>query len=370
MQRALILGTNAGQADIIRYLKSKNWEVHACGHVAIGPGVGLAHYFHKIDTIDIELVTELAKHIQADIVYSVASDSAIRTATKVSESLGLPTLLSTEIIDLFHFKDRLRKYLNDNGINRVRYQKVTSFDELDDWDIFPCVVKPSDSQGQRGVQLIDTKEQLEDAIQLAVEHSSSATAVVEEYLSGIEISTNIIIQNSKFIINEFTERLVYGKQYFGLPLGHSIPVRKVNEEIIRQARLVAEDFVSKLSVTDAVLYIQMVVTDQGPKIIEVAPRLDGCHIWRLLEAAKGYDLREFAIQTLIREKIEWTHAESREIEYYTLKFHQLKSDKDFKEDDFKVSPDFIFNEFRYSDTEQVVPINGNLEVVGYYVERS
>lgn len=36
--KALILGTNAGQADIINYLKQNQWEVHACGYRREGPG--------------------------------------------------------------------------------------------------------------------------------------------------------------------------------------------------------------------------------------------------------------------------------------------------------------------------------------------
>ena len=40
--KALILGTNAGQADIISYLKQKGWEVHACGYRQEGPGCDLA----------------------------------------------------------------------------------------------------------------------------------------------------------------------------------------------------------------------------------------------------------------------------------------------------------------------------------------
>ena len=37
MKRVLILGTNAGQADIIDYLKRENWEVHACAYKREGP---------------------------------------------------------------------------------------------------------------------------------------------------------------------------------------------------------------------------------------------------------------------------------------------------------------------------------------------
>ena len=75
--KALILGTNAGQADIISYLKQKGWEVHACGYRQEGPGCDLADEFHLADTLDVGAVKELTKDIKPDIIYSVSSDSAI-----------------------------------------------------------------------------------------------------------------------------------------------------------------------------------------------------------------------------------------------------------------------------------------------------
>ena len=81
--KALILGTNAGQADMIGYLKQNGWEVHACGYRREGPGCDLADKFHLVDTLDIEAVKKLTTDIQPDIIYSVSSDSAIKTVTKV-----------------------------------------------------------------------------------------------------------------------------------------------------------------------------------------------------------------------------------------------------------------------------------------------
>ena len=47
--------------------------------------------------------------------------------------------------------------------------------------------------------------------------------------------------------------------------------------------------VASLGVRDGTLYFQMKATPDGPKIIEIAPRLDGCHIWRLMKHARDLD---------------------------------------------------------------------------------
>jgi biotin carboxylase len=367
MKKALILGTNAGQADIIRYLKEKNWEVHVCGYKKEGPGSVLSNQFHLVDTIDVEAVKELAKKLKVDIVYSVSSDSAIRTATKVSEQLNLPTLLNSEIIDLFYYKDRLRAFLNSNKINAVKYIKFSDWQTIQHWDVFPCVVKPSDSQGQRGVVLVNSNAELQRAAYNAIDNSLSKTAVVEEYLDGVEVSTNMIVQNGKVVVNELTERIIHGHEYFGLPKGHSIPARNITVSDANEARNLCVKLVEGLEISDAVLYIQMVVTKNGVKIIEVAPRLDGCHIWRLIKFAKGYDLREYNIDCLIGNDI--MHRGNDLEEEYTLTFHQLKAEEVFDENKLSLPQETVYNEYRYENGDRIKPINGKLEVVGYLIEK-
>src|SRR5690606_36111429 len=97
----------------------------------------------------------------------------------------------------------------------------------------------------------------------------------------------------------FTERLIFGHEYFGLPKGHTIPIQEVSEELVEESSKVVVSMIEKLGLKNAVLYIQMKVSENGPKIIEVAPRLDGCHIWPVIKHFKGYDLRQYAIDCLI-----------------------------------------------------------------------
>lgn len=365
-KKALILGTNAGQADIIRYLKENGWEVHACGYKREGPGCDLADSFHLVNTIDVDAVTDLAKMISPDIVYSVSSDSAIKSVTKVSERLGLPHYLNSEIINLFDKKESLRHFLNENNISKVNFMTISDLSKIDEWNTFPCVVKPSDSQGQRGVVLIYKKDDFKEAVDNAIKWSNTATAIVEEYLEGVEFSTHLIIQNSQVLVNEFTERYVHGVNYFGLPKGHGIPVRSISNDTIEQARMMVEKLVSALKLKDALLYVQMVATKKGPRIIEIAPRMDGCHIWRLLSIARGYDLRQYAINGLLGIKIEHNPVDNGP---HSLYFYQQPFGTPFHRTDWADTDQVEFREFRYSDGEEIVRINGRLEVVGYYVKK-
>ena len=308
----------------------------------------------------------MTKDIKPDIIYSVSSDSAIKTVTKVAEALGLPHFLNSELIDLFDHKEKLRLFLNDNEISKVGFMTLADLSELNRWTIFPCVVKPSDSQGQRGVCLVEQKEDLEDAVKNAIEKSVTRTVIIEEYLQGVEFSTNVIVQNHEVIVNEFTERFIHGKSYFGLPKGHGIPVRNIGQTEIATAAKMVEKMIQKLNIKDAVLYVQMVATEKGPRIIEVAPRLDGCHIWRLIKIARGYDLRQYAVDCLLGNKIKHSYVEHGA---YSLYFYQKPTGTVFEQKEFEFPLNAEYKEYRYREGETIRPLNGKLEVVGYYISK-
>lgn len=367
-KKALILGTNAGQADIIRYLKAKGWETHVCGYKQEGPGCDLADYFHLVNIVDIESVKNLASEIKADIVYSVSSDLAITAATKVSEMLNLPHLLNSEIIDLFNNKNDFRDFLNKNNIGYTRYSVANRGDNLSElhWDEYPCVVKPVDSQGQRGVSLVRDSKELIKAVQNAFDSTSCSRVIIEEFLDGAEFSTNVVIQGGEILLNEFSDRIVFDEGYFGLPKGHRIPATYINEEQLEISKSYVREIVKKLNITDAVLYIQMKLKGNEPRVIEIAPRLDGCHIWRLIKYSRGVDLRELAIKCLLREKIDMSHY-TPQTENKVLEFYHIPTEKCFDIELLDIKENTLFTEFRYENGDKITPINGKLEVVGYSV---
>src|SRR5699024_7060818 len=66
-------------------------------------------------------------------------------------------------------------------------------------------------------------------------------------------------------------------------------------------RELAERIVTTLGVTEGPLYFQAICTTAGPRIIEIASRLDGCHLWRLLRFSTGFDLMDAVLGRLLGE---------------------------------------------------------------------
>lgn len=299
--KALILGTLAGQVDAIEALKSRGVETHACGHRQQGPGVEAAHAFHLVDITDIDAVTILCRRIQADFLYSVGSDIAMPTVVAVSERLGLPHFHGTELTDLLRGKQKLRKVLDKAGLNLVDYDSFLPGEDVTRWNQFPCIIKPVDSQGQRGISVIRSKQELVPAVDVAFKESISGPVIIEEFLEGPEVSAHVIVVDGEIKFFMPSDRFVWHGPLVGIPSGHAVPLRNETAAAYDDLKDLVERIVPVLNVEEGPLYVQAIITEKGPRVIEIASRLDGCHLWRLLAMATGVDLLDIILGRLMGE---------------------------------------------------------------------
>lgn len=301
MKKVLILGTLAGQVDAISSLQARGVEVHACGHLRQGPGVEAADEFHLTDITDADSVQDLVESIGADFVYSVGSDVAMPTVTQVSERLGLPHFHSSEVTELLRNKELMRARLDEAGVSPVAYVFVEPGDPVPEWDLFPAIVKPVDSQGQRGISIVESADELPAALALAKAEAISGNAILEELLVGPEVSAHVIVEHGKVRTVLPSDRHVWDGPMVGIPRAHSIPLSIDTVDVTDQLTVLVEECVAAIGVVNGPLYFQTIVTKRGPRIVEIASRLDGCHLWHMIKLSTGFDLLDAVLGRLLGE---------------------------------------------------------------------
>lgn len=366
--KILVLGTNSGQLDLIKHMKKIGWYVIGCSNRPNEVGASYVDEFHKIDITNISEIIRIAKETKVDIVYSVSSDTAIKSVVKASTELRLPTFYSNELISLLDNKQELRDFLNTAGLSYVPFVEISDINDRVDWDIYPCIVKPSNAQGQRGVKKVLNKEELKEALVEAKDYSSNNTAIIEDYLDGVELSCNVLVANGEIVFDVLSERLTYGEDFFGIPQGHLIPCVNINNQQRDEAVELVHQIVNSLKIENGPLYFQMKATSKGIKVIEIAPRLDGCHMWRLINHATSRNFLAETVATLLNENVNLEHVELKDAKYYELIFQHSKPDSTFQRENFPKRPNALYHEYRYNDGEDINTINGRKEVVGYYID--
>lgn len=368
MKRALVLGALAGQVDAIETLKRRGVETHACGHVRQGPGVEAAHEFHLADITDVEQVRNLARQIGADLVYSVGSDIAMPTVVKVSEELGLPHFHGSRLTELLRSKEALRNRLSAAGLSPVAFATVAPGEPVPEWRVFPSIVKPVDAQGQRGISVVESPGELVDAVELARASSVSGPVIIEEFMVGPEVSAHVLVREGEIVFFLPSDRIVWDGPMVGVAEGHSLPLREETHRWSQEFRNLVERIVSELDVQEGPLYVQSIFTREGPKIIEIASRLDGCHLWRPIKLATGIDIMDIVLGRLLGDP--WpVIPEEFEVRPLTLEFFLASPDAPTSEKDIQMAarPDAEFVEVQLGEDGRPRRTNDTVARLGYQI---
>ncbi|SMY00906.1 ATP-grasp domain-containing protein [Brevibacterium antiquum] len=368
MTKVLILGGLAGQVDALESLRRRGVETHMCGHEKKGPGVDEADHFHIADITSVDAVKRVAIEIGADMVYSVGSDIAMPTVVRVSEDLGLPHFHGVELTDILRQKQEIRARLAAPDLSPVRFLTVEREDPSPVWNVFPAIVKPVDSQGQRGITLIQAAAEIDDAIAIAKENSVSGPVIIEEFLEGPEISAHVVVVDSEIKFFLPSDRFVWNGPLVGMPAAHSVPLREETAVWADEFRELAESIVTTLGVKEGPLYFQAICTTAGPRIIEIASRLDGCHLWRLLRFSTGFDLMDAVLGRLLGEPWPRFPSESEAIPM-VLDFILDSPDTIVTPQyiDRVVRDDAIFSEVQTAENEKPRWMNDIVARIGYQI---
>ncbi len=362
--KILILGIGDAQVDPIKYCKKLEVEVYTCSYIEQGRGKDLADAFALIDINNSDQIKRFVSEKQIDVIYTIGSDIAMPTITKVSSALGLSKFNTTNTAKICQDKGKLRATLGKNFKGNPKWETFTNISEIKKWKHFPCVIKPVDNQGQRGVFFVKNKVTLSLNFSKSILYSRSNEVIIEEYINGPEISVNAYFFKRNLIFFQITDRITFSEYPFGIVKEHKIPSLytkfedKIHDLVIEIAKI--------LKIQDGPVYFQMKIEQGKPKLIEVTPRLDGCHLWRLIKYYNNVDLLDITFKHLLYNKkpeikIQLTSNK------FMLRFMYEKPNTRFHNNKFK-DEKYLYSEFYYKENQVIREINGHMEKVGYLIK--
>ena len=362
----LILGAGNAQIDAIEYCKSKGYAVCGCSYTTVDNGIPYLDYFEHMDIKNVEGIIEVAREYDAKIVYSVGSDVAMPTVMRASEALDLPYFIKPDVAEACHSKSLMRRLLGRDFIGNVDYIECTSLEEAVKFKSFPGMMKPTDSQGQRGCFRVDCEDDIRKEFQTSKDFSHEGKVIIESYLEGPEVSLNGYMKDGEMIFALVSDRISFDEYPGGIIKEHVLP-SKLGADIERAVEEMAAESAKILGINDGPCYFQIKHDGNNiPKILEVTPRLDGCHMWNLIKRYCGVDLLDACFSHLltgdpgIKGKGEIPEEEYR-LKFFCqppwTKFDSSKHDSSGAEYSF----------YYYKDGDKVRRLNGYIEKCGYEI---
>ena len=305
-KRLLVLGAGPAQLGLLAAARQRGLYVIAVDRDPAAPGFRYADRRAIVSAEDEPGVERLAAAERVAGLIAPGIDWPIGIAARVAGRLGLPHPLSPEAGVLATSKLRQRERFAEAGIPQPESVPCRSADDAHTAARrlgYPCVVKAPDRQGQRGLSVVASAEELDGAAADALEASRSGTFLLEELIDGRELTVNGFSLDGEFHALTVTDRHRAEPPAFGVALVHSWP-SALPPRAIAQAIDAARRAASALGIANGPTYTQVLVAEErGAFVGELAARLGGGHDAELCRAALGVDLNGAAISTALGEPV-------------------------------------------------------------------
>ncbi|MCP4624403.1 MAG: ATP-grasp domain-containing protein [bacterium] len=212
--KLMILGAGKFQISIIKLAKQMGFETVVVSAPGNYPGFSIADKSYEVDVREKEVILEIAKKERIQGIVTDQTDLPVPTVAYVAEKMGLPGIGYECALNISN-KIQCRNHCKRIGFPVPEYFQASTFEQAQEGAKrigFPLVVKPSDSQGARGVSMVNDSDALANKFHNALAYSATKTVLLEEFFAGMEI--NVV----GFVTNFVCTNLVIGrKEHFDLP---------------------------------------------------------------------------------------------------------------------------------------------------------
>ena len=303
MSTVLFIGAGRHQLRAIRRAKELGLHVVAADRNPEAPGLAEADV-GEISDFDVPALAEVGRTHSVDGVLTVAADRAVPIVAAVAEELGLPGI-GRDVAHRVTHKVAMRRCLAEAGVPQPEFAAVRTIhegkDALDTVGL-PAVLKPADCAGQRGLFLLRSVDDLEARLHAALAESSNEEAIVESFHEGLEVNGLVVVRGGDPEVVTLSDRLRPQGAGFGVAVAHVYPSTLFGDRL-EEVERVARRVVRALGIEDAVVYPQMLVTDDETLLIEVAARVPAGQMDQVATRAVGVDLVEVALRQALGEDI-------------------------------------------------------------------
>lgn len=261
------------------------------------PGAALADAHVQVSTFDYEGVLRAAKEYRAEGIVTMGTDQPVLTAALVAKELGMPFYVNPDTARAVTNKRVMKALFREHGIPCVPSALVG--EDVETRDIhglrFPAVLKPVDSQGQRGIYLVDDLVEAQRRIRDTLYFSREDHALLEEFYQNDELTVNGWVENGETTILSVVDRVtIKNTRHIGVCLCHNYPSlhwEAHQDEIIS----LTERIVDAFGIKNGPIYFQYLMGAEGLKVNEIAARIGGAYEDLTLPFIAGADVLEMLL---------------------------------------------------------------------------
>ena len=312
MYTLLIISASHEAIPGIKIAKKIGCYVVATDGSANAPGFKYADDFIIASTYD---VNDTLKKVQSyhknkrkfDGVIAIAADVPLTVAV-VSNELNLNGI-PINSAEISMNKLLMKQLFASHNIPSARFDKICTFDEfknqISQWE-GPKIIKPVDSRGARGVLKLTNETDLSWAWNESIKHSPSSTLIIEDYLEGLQLSTESVIINGQSFTIGYSDRnyeLLNRYAPHVIENGSDMP-SIISEKTKIDINNTIQECAKIFRIKNGVIKGDIVINENKVKVIEIALRLSGGYFsTNMIPLSTGVNLIDVAIKIALNKTI-------------------------------------------------------------------
>ena len=339
MKKILLLGGLRYLIPVIESAHKFGYYVITCDNVPSNIAHNYSDEYHNVSILDKDKILQLAQELSISGIMSFAVDPGVATAAYVAEKMDLSFAGSYDSVCILQNKDLFRAFLTKHKFNvpiSGGYADLKSITEDIDRFNFPIIVKPVDSAGSKGVNRVDSIDELEFAVEEALRLSFTKRIIVEEFIEqkGYSSDSDCFSINGQLVFVSFSDQLFDSSAINPYTPSAYIWPNSMTEENKYELKDELQRLFDLLKLKTSIYNIETRVGKDGkPYIMEVSPRGGGNRISEILAMATPINLIDCAVKASVGDLIDIPATWSYEDIWCELILH---SDKDGVFEDIQI----------------------------------
>lgn len=289
-KKIIIVGASALQIPMIKKAKELGYKVGVVDYNPNAPGIEHADRYFNVSTIDPEGVCKATKEFEADGITTVGTDIPMRAIAYTCSTLGLVGITEDTAYNATDKAQMIKKF-KEFDVPHPWYYIVDNCDygKIKSKLSYPCICKPTDNSASRGVITINREHELEECMLYSSSYSRSGKILIEQLLVGSEISVEAFVIDGITHILAITDKITTGSPHF-VEMGHSQPSQFSN--LLKKEILdISRKAIFAMGIKNGPAHVEMMITNNGPVLIEIGARLGGDYITTdLVPLSTGIDM--------------------------------------------------------------------------------
>ncbi len=289
-RKLLIIGSSGAEMAIVKAAKGLGLHTICCDGItnpALSPAKQDSDEAWDIDYSKINEVAYMCRKHGVDGVMAGYSEWRVLAATKIAKAIGKPFYACEEQIELTRDKRKFKDLCVECG---VPVPMDYCFDlpmKAEDYESihYPVIVKPVDNGGRKGISVCHNQEELEVAVEYALNNSVCKRIIIEDYISGTEITALYTLKDGGITLSLLKDK--YPCANYNQLCNLTLSPSAFTSEYISTVDPNVRALLKKISAENGVCFFQMIAGERGIVVFEMGYRLNGGNDYKIISRMNG-----------------------------------------------------------------------------------